>query len=77
MNDKHEMRIIDITGDTKLIWDADASEEVENARKTFKRLTKKGYHAYSVKKNGEEGKLITEFDPDAEKIILAPPMAGG
>jgi len=73
----HVMRIIDRTGDTKLIWDEDVEVEVENARKTFNRLKKQGYNAYAVKKNGDAGKVITEFDPEAGKIILAPPMAGG
>jgi hypothetical protein len=71
------MRIIDQTGDTKLIWDSQNKDEVENARETFNRLRGKGHIAYSVKKNGNQGKVITEFDPDAEKIILTPRMVGG
>ena len=71
------MRIIDGTGDTKLIWDSTKEVEVENARQTFNNLKKKKYNAYAVKKDGEKGTVITEFDPDAEKIIMAPPMAGG
>jgi hypothetical protein len=71
------MRVIDATGDTKLIWESDNEAEVENARRTFNDLKKKKYNAYSVKKDGEKGSVITEFDPNAEKIIMAPPMAGG
>lgn len=71
------MRIIDATGDTKLIWDSDNEAEVENARRSFNDLKKKKYNAYSVKKDGEKGSVITEFDPNAEKIIMAPQMAGG
>lgn len=71
------MRIIDITGDTKIIWDSTKQAEVDNARQTFDNLRKKKYNAYSVKKDGEKGSVITEFDPEAEKIIMAPPMAGG
>lgn len=64
-------------GDTKLIWDAEVGEEVDNARETFNRLKKKGYAAYSVKKGGEKGELLTEFDAKAEKIIMTPRMVGG
>ena len=71
------MRVIDQTGDTKIIWDADQKAEVEAARDTFNKLRKKNYNAYAVKKDGEKGSIITEFDPAAEKIIMAPPMAGG
>lgn len=72
-----EMAILDDTGDTKIIWDNKNDEEVENARDQFKRLRKKGFLAYRVKKNGEKAEMITEFDEDAEKIILSPPLAGG
>jgi hypothetical protein len=71
------MRIIDMTGDTKIIWDSSKQAEVDNARRTFDDLRKKKYNAYSVKKDGEKGVVITEFDAEAEKIIMAPPMAGG
>lgn len=75
---RHEMRIIDRTGDTKIVWDRDAAPEVEHARQTFNDMKKKGYYAYAVTgKNGEKGELMQEFDPMAEKMILAPRMAGG
>ncbi len=66
-----------VGGDTKLIWDAGNQDEVDNARETFKRLQGRGYAAYAVKKDGEKGKVVTEFDPEAEKIIMAPAVRGG
>lgn len=72
------MEVMDPTGDTKIIWDAANEDEVENARRTFDDLKKKGFIAYSVKgKNGKKGEIIREFDPDAERLIMAPPMQGG
>lgn len=71
------MAILDATGDTKVIWDKDNKDEVETAKATFDRLIKKGFAAFSVKKNGDADKKIKEFDPDLEKIILIPQMAGG
>jgi len=72
-----EMSVMDGTGDTKIIWDSGNTEEIENAHKTFKRMKKKGFIAYSVEGDGGKGKVLTEFDQDAERIILAPPLAGG
>jgi hypothetical protein len=76
-----EMRILDLSGDTKIIWDADRKDEVDNARESFDRLTKKGkpgYLAFEVKKGKPgRGRRITEFDPEAERLILSPPIVGG
>lgn len=72
-----ELVILDRTGDTKLIWSKENEDEVDAARETFKRLRKKGYLAYKVKRDGEKGEQIHEFDADAERIILAPAMKGG
>jgi hypothetical protein len=74
---KGELAVLNGEGDFKTIWDSEKPEEVEAAKKTFDDLKKKGYAAYRVKKNGEKGEVIKEFDPGAEKIILAPLMAGG
>lgn len=72
-----EMRILDATGDTKIIWDKNNRDEVDNARDTYKKMKDKGYMAYSVKEDGEKKKVVHEFDPEAEKLILTPPLRGG
>lgn len=72
-----ELRVIDHTGDSKLVWDADKDAEVQAAREMYDGLKKKGYAAFGVKKDGEKGKILTEFDPEAEKIIMVPPARGG
>jgi hypothetical protein len=73
-----EMAVMGRMGDLKVIWDRMRQEEVQAARKQFDEMRKQGYLAFSVKgKDGEKGAQITEFDPDAERIILAPPMRGG
>jgi len=74
---ERELCILDQTGDTKIIWDTDKPDEVENARETFNKLRKKGYAAYSVNRKGDKGEVLREFDPEAEKLILAPPTVGG
>ena len=73
-----EMSILDRSGDTTVTWDKDNADEVENAKRTFDDLKKKGFVAYSVKgRNGEKGEILREFDPDAERLIMAPPLVGG
>lgn len=74
---RHSLRIIDSTGDTKLTWARSNDDEVANARKTFKRLKKQGYMAYTVKRGGDRGEVLNEFDENAQAMILVPPMVGG
>lgn len=72
-----ELRELGPQGDTRMTWDADEKAEVQEAKHTFDKLKGKGYFAYKVKKKGGKGQVITEFDPEAEKIIMALPMKGG
>lgn len=70
------MRIINSTGDTKLTWTKNKAE-VKAVREAFGRLHDQGYSAYAFKEIGKPGELATEFDPNAQLIIMAPRMAGG
>lgn len=73
-----EMRVIDRTGDSKLIWDTANPDEVEAARSHFNLLKEqKRYAAFKVKKNGEAGEVIRDFDPEAGMIIMRPQLQGG
>lgn len=72
-----ELRELNETGDTKVIWDPDNRDEVDAAKCQFNTLKSKGFTAYSVNKDGEKNKAITEFDPKASKIIMVPKIAGG
>lgn len=72
-----ELRQMDLSGDTKVEWDPNKTEETEAARDTFKKLMDKGYYAYRVTAAGGRGEMIKNFDPHAQKIIMAPRMAGG
>lgn len=73
-----EMLVLDQTGDTKIIWDSENRDEVDNARRTFEDLTKKGYLAFKVKgEKGEKGEQVRTFEAGLERLILVPPMVGG
>lgn len=71
------MHVMDPGGDTKIIWDSNNTAEVDNARRTFAELKGKGFTAYRVDDQGDRSAILREFDPEAEKLILRPPMAGG
>lgn len=74
---KNQMRVMDGSGDTKVEWDSDNRDETKVARDTFDKLTKKGYKGFRMKDNGKTGQPLDDFDPDAEKIIMVAPIAGG
>ena len=72
------MQKMDGSGDTKIVWDPDNREEVENAKKTFDDLVKnKKFAAFTVKKGGEKHKRIYTFDKFEEKLIMVPQFQGG
>ena len=68
---------LDDTGDTRLQWDPAKPEEVVNAQSRFDELKKKGYMAYSVNAKGDQGAVLKDFDPKAERIIMHSQMVGG
>lgn len=72
-----ELATMDLSGDTKVYWDARVPAEVENARQTFRTLRGKGYAAYKLAAGGAQGEQLLDFDPAAERIILVPAMQGG
>jgi hypothetical protein len=72
------MAILDRLGDTKVMWDKNDPNEVAAAKATFDSLKAKGFLAYSVKgKKGDKGEVIKQFDPEAERLIMSPPLVGG
>lgn len=59
-------------------WDKKDPKDVEIARDAFIKNKARGYSAYRVDpKTGDKGEIIKEFDPNAEQIIMLPPLAGG
>jgi hypothetical protein len=77
-NTKGEMAVMGKEGDTKIIWDQNNNDEVENAKATFDRLKGKGYLAFKViGKEGDKGEQMNDFDPKVERIIFAPRLQGG
>lgn len=74
---KSGLFVLDGSGDSRFMWSKDNPDEVAAAKSTFSRLKEKGYDAFKVKADGGKGEKISEFDPTAEKIIMAPRLVGG
>jgi len=74
---KSVMKILSPEGDERLIWDKDNGREAMQAKKKFLQLIKEGYTAFSVDHKSEKNKKITEFDVDAEEIMMVPETVKG
>lgn len=77
--DQGLMAEMNTTGDTKITWNRHNENEIEIARAAFDAAIKKGMVGYRVSVDVEKvkGDIVRKFDPQAERIILAPPMVGG
>lgn len=73
---RHELCILDTTGDTRVGWSPVMDAEVSEARATFDRMRAKGYLAFRPDETGN-GTMLAEFDATAERIIMTPPAVGG
>lgn len=67
------------TGDKEITWLPDKPKQVDKARKAFDEHIASGGKAFKVvvEQVTKRGKEIKKFDPAAERIILAAPVAGG
>jgi hypothetical protein len=71
---------LDESGDSRIEWDPEVEEEVKVAEDMFKTSMKiPGMKAYEVSKDGTKNisRPLKRFNPNAEKIILVPQIAGG
>lgn len=77
------MQIMDSSGHTTVTWDPDNLDSVADARREFERLTGQGYQAFRMEAVGEsivvehKGERISEFDPEAGKVLMVPQRVGG
>lgn len=79
----HVLDVMDSSGHTSVTWDPANPESVADARREFERLVRDGYQAYRMASVGEHAVVettderITEFDPEAGRILLIPHRVGG
>jgi len=71
----HAFLVLDPNGHTRTAWNPDDLQEVDEARRIFEALLKRGYRAF---RGGDGESLPRErFDPREEETLLVPPIRGG
>jgi hypothetical protein len=78
------MRIMGRQGDNQVTWDPaaavddlDAQAVIREAERLFEEARVAGAPAFVVDPVTKETRQITSFDPKAEEILVALPIAGG
>lgn len=71
------MQILDRTGHTELQWDPAKPVELEIARAAFDKYLAQGYSAFEVGRDGERGRRVDTFNPNAKKLMMVPQLVGG
>jgi hypothetical protein len=72
----HTQIAMDVTGDTRHMFDPADAQSVAEGRARFDALTQQGYSA--AKRTGSgTSTLIREFDPTARETLFVPRLVGG
>lgn len=71
------MKILNEKGDERITWSMNNGRQAKKAKEKFNKLISDGYKAFSVDSRGNKKTKITEFDVDAEEIIMVSPTAKG
>jgi hypothetical protein len=67
-----------IEGDDRIVWNKRYLDQVKEASSKFYELKKLGFQAFLAKRNGQKSnRQMFRFDPNAEEIIMVPPIVGG
>lgn len=74
---KNVLKILCETGDERITWDKENGRQAKEAKHKFEDYLAKGWKAYSVDSKGNKNRKITEFDVDAQEILMIPPTAKG
>jgi hypothetical protein len=69
--------VMDRSGDTRHEFDAADAAAVELAEGRFRELTRKGFRAVALGKDGGPGELMRNFDPQVEQTMFIPQLEGG
>jgi hypothetical protein len=69
--------VLDLSGHSRMQWDRKSPQQVAAAKARFDELRARGYLAYKLEKDGGQGEVITQFDPNAERLVMNAPMVGG
>lgn len=71
-----QLRIMNRHGHSTVTWSTDLQETVEAANRRFNELLAEGYTAFEMQ-SATMGEQVTEFDAEAQTVVLVPRMVGG
>lgn len=74
-----KLQVMDHTGHTTIEFDAQTKDGVSEAMERFNELVGQKKYTAGERIPGSDGKfkLTRSFNPDAEEIIMMPPLQGG
>lgn len=64
------VRVLDETGDRRIIWDSSSKAQVEEAKLKFKQYIDAGCRIYAVSPNGKKGARIMDFSDNLEEVYV-------
>ena len=73
----HIQIVMDHHGDTRHVFDPSDTDAVALAEQRFRELTGKGFRAVALRSDGEPGRLLHQFDGEAEQTLFIPHLQGG
>lgn len=76
MGAMNEFKVLDPNGHTRTVWDPENPSEVEEARRKFNELMRRGFRAFRVG-DGGDGVPRGTFDPKEKETLFVPPIHGG
>ena len=75
---QHELRVLDPkAGDILTTWEPKDKESTSVARTNFDQARKQGLVPYKISRRTGNTELLHNFDPEADTIVMAPPVTGG
>ena len=68
---------MDRNGDTRHQFNCDDITAVALAEDRYQRLTRRGFRAVALAKDGKPGRLLDRFDLKVERTLFIPRLQGG
>jgi hypothetical protein len=68
---------MDRNGDTRHRFNPNDAAAVAFAKQRFEELTRNGYRAVALGRDGESGRLLDRFEPNTERTLFIPQLRGG
>jgi hypothetical protein len=69
--------VMDRHGDSRHAFEPTDAKSLADAESRFQDLTGKGFRAIALGKDGDAGRLLRKFDPNAEETLFFPQLQGG